>query len=63
MEKIKGETTAQYLERLSRVAATLTQEQVDACAYVMGGSGCGWTPNNITVEIANWANKYQTNPN
>jgi hypothetical protein len=43
MERIKDETDEQYFKRLRRAAISLTQEQIDACAWVMGGSGCGWT--------------------
>ena len=47
MEKIKQETIGQMLFRLSQVADTLTQEQIDACAWAMGGSGGGWTKEGI----------------
>ena len=41
----------EYLTRLSMVAATLSQEQIDACAWVMGGSGCGWTKEKIIQSL------------
>ena len=30
---------------------SLTQEQIDACAYVMGAGGCGWNKENIEAEL------------
>jgi hypothetical protein len=30
---------------------TLTQTQIDACAWAMGGSGCGWTKENIKAQL------------
>jgi len=44
------------LKELEDAAETLTQTQVDACAWVMGGSGVGWTKNNI-AEILRHDNK------
>ncbi len=51
MEQIKKETSIEYLERLKKVAKTLTNEQVEACAWVMGGSGAGWNPTNIELAL------------
>ena len=34
-----------------KAVSTLTQEQIDAVAWVMGGSGCGWNKENITAEL------------
>lgn len=31
--------------------AGMTQEQIDACAYVMGASGAGWNKENIAAEL------------
>ena len=33
--------------RLIAAIQTLTQDQIDACAWVMGGSGAGWTKEKI----------------
>jgi hypothetical protein len=43
MGQIKPETQEQWLQRLEAAPKTLTQDQIDACAWVMGGSGVGWT--------------------
>jgi Fe-S cluster biogenesis protein NfuA len=40
-------TTSEWLAHLAVVAKALTQEQIEACAYMMGCSGCGWK--NITL--------------
>jgi hypothetical protein len=45
------ETHDEYLARLAKVAINLTQDQVEACAWVMGGSGCGWTPESVSENI------------
>ena len=47
MEPIKPETEEEYFKRLEEAAKTLTQSQIDACAWVMGGSGCGWNKDSI----------------
>ena len=47
MQKRPDETTSQWLSRLAVVARNLTQDQVEACAWMMGGNGCGWTPINL----------------
>ena len=47
MEKIRKETNSEYLLRLARAAESLTPEQVDACAWVFGGSGFHWTSQDI----------------
>lgn len=52
MQKQPDETRSEWLARLSRIAFTLTQDQVDACAYVMGNSDCGWTPKTISIELS-----------
>jgi hypothetical protein len=51
MNKRPDETMGEYIARLYNAAETLTQEQIDACAYVMGGSGCGWTKECIQAEL------------
>ena len=47
MNKHENETEEQFHRRLLAAAQTLTQEQIDACAWVMGGSGCGWTRESV----------------
>jgi len=44
-------TLEQHLTRLAEVAKTMTQEQVAACAWVMGASNCGWNPENVSKNI------------
>jgi len=51
MQPIKQETTSARLQRLAKVAETMTQAQVDACAWAMGASGCGWTPHSINQQL------------
>lgn len=51
MQKIKEETESEYHLRLLAAAQTLTQDQIDACAWVMGGSGCGWTKETIIEQL------------
>jgi len=43
----KEETQEEYFERLRNGAHSLTQNQIDACAWAMGGSGVGWTKETI----------------
>lgn len=45
MNQTPQETSKQYLLRLAKCARQMTQEQVDACAWVMGGGN--WTPENV----------------
>jgi len=51
MEKQREETYQEYLARLAEVAKTLTPEQIEACAWVMGASGCGWTSEKISQAL------------
>ena len=51
MQKIKDTTAVDYFTKLKQVVPTLTQDQINACAWVMGGSGCGWTKEGIADEI------------
>ena len=53
MEPIKPESWDEYFQRLEKAAKTLTQEQINACAWAMGGSGVGWTQENIMNSIPN----------
>ena len=50
MEQDK-QTFNQMMDGFIAAVATLTQQQIDAVAYVMGGSGCGWNRDNITKEL------------
>ena len=51
MQKQDCETVSEWLNRLSVIAKNLTQEQIDACAYVMGASGCGWTLTSLSDSL------------
>lgn len=51
MNKIKPETLQEHLERLAFAALTMTQDQIDACAWAMGASACGWNRNNLNESI------------
>jgi len=42
--------------------STLTQQQIDAVAWVMGGSGCGWNKENITKELQDEKHDEDTKP-
>lgn len=44
-------TFNQKMDGFIAAVATLTQQQIDAVAWVMGGSGCGWNKENITKEL------------
>jgi len=52
MQKIKAETESEYFSRLIESAKTLTKDQIAACAWVMGGSGCQWDNENIVFSLA-----------
>lgn len=41
----------EYLTRLYNASESLTQEQIDACAWVMGASGAGWTRETLLQEL------------
>ena len=47
MERVKPETEEQYHQRMLTAAQTLTQDQIDACAWAMGGPGVGWTKSSV----------------
>jgi hypothetical protein len=51
MENEKPLTFEQQMQSLIEATETLTQEQVNACAWVMGGSGVGWTPDLVRAEL------------
>ena len=52
MERHKTETQEQFDQRLIAAAKTLTQDQINACAWVMGGSGCGWNKEEVVRALA-----------
>ena len=39
------------MDRHIAAVATMTQDQIDACAWLMGASGIGWTKENMTAEF------------
>ena len=41
----------QIMDGYVAAVQSLTQEQIDACAYVMGAGGCGWNKENIEAEL------------
>jgi hypothetical protein len=45
------QTFNQIMDGYIAAVSTLTQQQIDAVAWVMGGSGCGWNRDNITKEL------------
>lgn len=47
MEELKINTEREDHLRMLAAAQTLTQDQIDACAWVMGGSGAGWTKQGV----------------
>ena len=47
MEKIKPLTLEEHLAKMIASVESMTQEQIDACAWCMGCSGCGWTKQTI----------------
>lgn len=59
MEQQKQETYPEYLlVRLAKAAKTLTSEQIEACAFVMGGDRCGWTSENIVKALLHYAQRH-----
>jgi hypothetical protein len=45
------QTFNQIMDGYIAAVSTLTQQQIDAVAWVMGGSGAGWNKDNITKEL------------
>jgi hypothetical protein len=39
------------MDRHIAAVATMTQDQIDACAWLMGASGIGWTKENMAAEF------------
>jgi hypothetical protein len=48
MEPQKEETHKEGLIRLQAIAKSMSQSQIDACAWLMGG-GMGWTPETLAL--------------
>ena len=44
-------TFNQLMDKYAAAVNTMTQEQIDACAWIMGGSGVGWTKETLTAEF------------
>jgi len=44
-------TFNQMMDGYIAAVSTLTQQQIDAIAWVMGGVGAGWNKENITKEL------------
>jgi len=51
MEKILSPTQEQYLQSLIVATETMTQAQIDACSWCMGGAGCGWTKEKLKESL------------
>jgi len=51
MEKQEINTEVEHHLRMLAAAKTLTQDQIDACAWVMGGSGAGWTRQSVIASL------------
>lgn len=41
----------EWLQKLIKASETLTQMQIEACAWIMGGSGCGWTKKKMIEDL------------
>ena len=50
MEPEKRESMLERMTRFEAAAKAMTQEQVDACAWLMGAYSCGWTPETLAAE-------------
>lgn len=48
MKTPSTEKISDRLDRLAKVASSLTQKQVDACAFVMGQAEFSWTPKRLS---------------
>lgn len=51
MNETNRETLTERLERYKNAALNLTQDQIDAMAWVMGGSGAGWDKDSVVDAI------------
>jgi hypothetical protein len=51
MENQDKETFNKMMDGYISAVLTLTQQQIDALAWVMGASGCGWNRDNIIKEL------------
>ena len=56
MKPIKSK---EQLQKLIDSLDSMTQDQIDACAYCMGASGCGWTKENLKTELESNLNRNQ----
>lgn len=56
------QTFNQVMDGYITAVSTLTQQQIDAMAWVMGGSGCGWNKENITKELQDEKHDEDTKP-
>jgi hypothetical protein len=56
------QTFNQVMDGYITAVSTLTQQQIDAVAWVMGGSGCGWNKENITKELQDEKHDEDTKP-
>ena len=57
MEKIKPLTFIQKCDLAIKALETMTQVQIDAVVWHTGGSGCGWTKENL---IMSWQQTKET---
>jgi len=60
MEPEKHETMLEKLTRFKAATSSMTQEQVDACAWLMGAYSCGWTPETLAAEYQKYIVIYHT---
>lgn len=51
MEKIKSLTYLEQLEKMLASVATMSQEQIDVCAWAMGAVCVGWNRTTITERL------------
>ena len=41
----------ELMNKYAAAVGTMTQEQIDACAYVFGAGCCGWNKENMIQEL------------
>jgi hypothetical protein len=51
MEQLKSLTLQQRLSIMIEAVDTMTQQQIDACAWCMGGGGCDWTKESLKERL------------
>jgi hypothetical protein len=44
-------TREQFFANMRQAISTMTQEQIDACAWVMGCDNCGWNKENMIESL------------